>query len=107
RRFHGMLERGLMEEVEVLYRRGGLGPELPSIRTVGYRQGWAYLTNSVSYSEMVETAIAATRQLAKRQLTWLRSYPDVQSLEAGTTAPVSACLDYLRAAAGIVPEQRL
>ena len=107
KRFHAMLEQGLMQEVEVLYRRGDLGPELPAIRTVGYRQAWEYLTNKVSYTEMVEMAIAATRQLAKRQLTWLRGYPGVQSLETGTTAPVSVCLDYLRTAAGIVPEQRI
>ena len=107
KRFHAMLEQGLMQEVEVLYRRGDLGPELPAIRTVGYRQAWEYLTNKVSYTEMVETAIAATRQLAKRQLTWLRSYPGVQSLETGATAPVLACLDYLQAAADVVPEQRI
>lgn len=106
-RFHAMLEQGLMKEVEALYRRGDLGPELPSVRTVGYRQAWSYLTNKVNYSEMVETAVTATRQLAKRQLTWLRGYPGVQSLETGTAAPVSACLDYLRAVAGIVPEQRI
>ena len=107
RRFHAMLEQGLMKEVEALYRRGDLGSELPSIRTVGYRQAWEYLTNRVNYSEMVETAIAATRQLAKRQLTWLRGYPGVQSFETGTTAPVSGCLEYLAATAGIIPEQRL
>ncbi len=106
-RFHAMLEQGLMQEVEALYRRGDLDPTLPSVRTVGYRQAWQYLTNKVSYTEMVEMAIAATRQLAKRQLTWLRGYPGVQALETGTAAPVSACLDYLRTAAGIVPEQRI
>ena len=107
RRFHAMLEQGLMKEVEALYRRGDLGPELPSIRTVGYRQAWEYLTNKINYHQMTEAAIAATRQLAKRQLTWLRSYPGVQSFETGTTAPVSACLEYLAVTAGIAPEQRL
>lgn len=107
RRFHAMLEQGLMKEVEALYRRGNLGLELPSIRTVGYRQAWEYLTDKVNYYQMTEAAIAATRQLAKRQLTWLRSYPGVRSFETGTTAPVSGCLEYLAATAGIVPEQRL
>ena len=107
KRFHAMLEQGLIQEVEALYRRGDLDPALPSVRTVGYRQAWEYLTNKVSYTEMVETAIAATRQLAKLQLTWLRSYPGVQSLETGATAPVLACLDYLQAAADVVPEQRI
>lgn len=107
KRFHAMLEQGLIQEVETLYRRGDLDPTLPSVRTVGYRQIWEYLTKKVNYTEMVETAVAATRQLAKRQLTWLRGYPGVQSLETGATAPVSACLDYLWTAAGIAPEQRI
>ncbi len=106
-RFHNMLEQGLMKEVEALYRRGDLGPELPSIRTVGYRQAWEYLTDKINYYQMTETAIVATRQLAKRQLTWLRGYPGVQPLESDATAPVSACLQYLTTAIGVVPEQRI
>lgn len=106
-RFHAMLERGLVQETEALYRRGDLGPELPSIRTVGYRQIWDYLTESVNYTQMTESAIAATRQLAKRQLTWLRGYPDVKTFESGANVPVSACLDYLRTVAGSNPEQRI
>lgn len=107
KRFHAMLEQGLVQEVERLYRRGDLNPALPSVRTVGYRQIWEYLSNKINYTEMVDAAMAATRQLAKRQLTWLRSYPGVQSLETGTPAPVLGCLDYLRTAAGIDPEQRI
>lgn len=72
-RFRLMLEQGLIEEVEALYRRGDLRPELPSIRCVGYRQVWQYLAGELSYEEMVEKGITATRQLAKRQFTWLRS----------------------------------
>lgn len=72
-RFRLMLEQGLIEEVEALYQRGDLGPELPSIRCVGYRQVWQYLTGELSRDEMVEKGITATRQLAKRQFTWLRS----------------------------------
>ncbi len=106
-RFRNMLEQGLVEEVEALYRRGDLSPVLPSIRTVGYRQAWDYLTNKINYSQMSEAAIAATRQLAKRQLTWLRSYPGVRAFEGGEQAPVVACLEYLAQTAGVAPEQRL
>lgn len=73
RRFRLMLEQGLVDEVEALYRRGDLGPELPSIRCVGYRQVWQYLDGELSYDEMSYRGIVATRQLAKRQFTWLRS----------------------------------
>ena len=72
-RFALMLETGLLEEVEALYRRGDLHPELPSIRCVGYRQVWQYLAGELSYAEMSEKGVVATRQLAKRQFTWLRS----------------------------------
>lgn len=72
RRFHQMLEEGLIEEIESLYRRDDLHRELPSMRCVGYRQGWEYLAGEVTYSQMIERAILATGQLAKRQLTWLR-----------------------------------
>ncbi len=76
RRFHGMLEQGLVAEVEGLYRRGDLGPDKPAIRCVGYRQVWHYLAGEVDYAAMVEQGISATRQLAKRQFTWLRSEQD-------------------------------
>ncbi len=87
-RFAHMLERGLIEEVQVLYRRGDLDEKLPAIRTVGYRQVWSYLTNRVNYNEMVEQAVAATRQLAKRQLTWLRRYPGVTRINCSSGLPV-------------------
>ena len=77
RRFRQMLEAGLVEEVEGLYRRGDLHPGLPSIRAVGYRQVWQYLAGELDREEMVERGIIATRQLAKRQFTWLRSETDV------------------------------
>jgi tRNA dimethylallyltransferase len=72
-RYHAMIEAGFMAEVEALFRRGDLGPDLPSMRTVGYRQAWLYLSGKINYYEMVQKAIEATRQFAKRQLTWLRS----------------------------------
>ena len=72
-RFALMLEQGLVDEVEALYRRGDLHPELPSIRCVGYRQVWQYLAGELSREMMSEKGVVATRQLAKRQFTWLRS----------------------------------
>lgn len=71
-RFVAMLAQGLIEEVEALYRRGDLSEVMPSIRCVGYRQVWAYLKGEYDKATMIEKAIAATRQLAKRQFTWLR-----------------------------------
>ncbi len=85
-RFLQMLEQGFEQEVRRLCERGDLHPELPSMRCVGYRQMWDYLEGNLSRREMVERAVIATRQLAKRQLTWLRKYPnrgcfDCESLE--------------------------
>lgn len=95
RRFHAMLEQGFVAEVEHLYRRGGLTPALPSIRTVGYRQIWDYLTEKVNYNEMMVQALAATRQFAKRQITWLRRYPEIQAFDRGESLPVKECLEFL------------
>jgi tRNA dimethylallyltransferase len=80
-RFRLMLTQGFEQEVRALYERGDLHPDLPSIRCVGYRQMWDYLEGVVGYDEMVERGIAATRQLAKRQLTWLRGWPDLHWLD--------------------------
>lgn len=85
-RFQQMLEQGFEEEVRVLYERADLHPELPSIRCVGYRQMWDYLAGDVSYDEMIARGLAATRQLAKRQLTWLRSWPEVRWLDSNNKA---------------------
>jgi tRNA dimethylallyltransferase len=71
-RFKAMLEAGFVEEVRSLYERGDLSAEHPSMRAVGYRQLWRYLAGLSALNEATEQAIAATRQLAKRQLTWLR-----------------------------------
>ena len=78
KRFEVMLELGFLEEVERLYRRGDLNTELPAIRAVGYRQVWDYFAGKLNYAEMCERAIIATRQLAKRQLTWLRSWKNAE-----------------------------
>jgi tRNA dimethylallyltransferase len=72
RRFDTMLASGLVEEVERLYQRDDLNPELPAIRAVGYRQIWAMLNGKYSFNTMREKAVIATAQLAKRQMTWLR-----------------------------------
>ncbi len=81
-RFDNMLQQGFIAEVESLFNRGDLQADLPSIRAVGYRQAWAYLSGEINKDEMREQALAATRQLAKRQITWLRSWDDVQFFDA-------------------------
>jgi len=77
KRFEQMLKKGFIEEVERLFKRGDLHSDLPSMCTCGYRQVWQYLIRKLTYDEMRERAIIATRQLAKRQLTWLRNWPDL------------------------------
>ena len=79
-RFEHMLEQGLVKEVESLYARDDLNIDLPSMRSVGYRQIWEYLSGEKDYNTMKERAIVSTRQLAKRQLTWLRSEKDTITL---------------------------
>jgi len=74
-RFHQMLEQGFEQEVKQLMSRGDLNLEMPSMRSVGYRQMWLYLQGELDHEEMIFRAVAATRQLAKRQLTWLRGWP--------------------------------
>lgn len=75
-RFDAMLASGLLEEVRGLHARADLHPGLPSVRCVGYRQMWAHLDGEISLEEAREQGIAATRQLAKRQITWLRAQPE-------------------------------
>lgn len=76
-RFAAMLELGLVEELRSLQKKYSLQPGLPSMRCVGYRQAWQYLAGEINESELLSQGIAATRQLAKRQLTWLRGMPDI------------------------------
>ena len=75
-RFKLMIELGLIDEVSALYQRGDLNEKMPSIRAVGYRQTWSYLQGEYDLDTMIEKAIIATRQLAKRQFTWLRREQD-------------------------------
>lgn len=81
-RFHEMLTQGFYDEVKALYNRGDLNPNMPSMRAVGYRQMWDCLDGKISYAEMEERGIIATRQLAKRQITWLRSWKDLHWLDS-------------------------
>jgi tRNA dimethylallyltransferase len=80
-RFHAMLAQGFLDEVKTLMARGDLNPEMTSMRCVGYRQAWEHLAGEIDYATFVEKGIAATRQLAKRQLTWLRGMSDVRKYE--------------------------
>lgn len=90
-RFLGMMEAGFLDEVRALRARGDLTPDLPSLRAVGYRQLWAHLTGQCGLADAVAAGQRATRNLAKRQLTWVRSEPawhPVQSLENEELAPI-------------------
>src|SRR5690606_25430704 len=82
RRFDAMVEAGLIGEVESLMARGDLAADMPAMRAVGYRQIWAYLERRYDWPVARQKAIAATRQLAKRQMTWLRSEPGVETFDA-------------------------
>ena len=95
RRFHAMLAAGFVDEVERLRRRGDLHPGLPSMRSVGYRQVWSYLEGQIGHGEMVERGIAATRQLAKRQITWLRGWPGVNWVDSLGSNPLDEVLKNL------------
>ncbi|AQM20466.1 tRNA (adenosine(37)-N6)-dimethylallyltransferase MiaA [Vibrio anguillarum] len=81
-RFEKMIEAGFEEEMKALYARNDLHPDLPSIRCVGYRQMWDYLDGNCTLEEAVYRGICATRQLAKRQITWLRSWDDLTWLDS-------------------------
>lgn len=81
KRFKIMLDQGFKNEVLALYQREDLHLDLPSIRCVGYRQMWEHLAGEYDHDEMLFKGVAATRQLAKRQLTWLRGWPNVTWLE--------------------------
>ena len=105
-RFDAMLDRadgGLLAEVRRLRERGDLHPGLPSMRCVGYRQAWEYLDGQIDRATLRDKGIAATRQLAKRQLTWLRSMPDrvvIDCLAPGVAARIMAEIEVLERAVG-------
>ena len=85
-RFDAMLGLGLVDEVQGLRQRYRLSAVMPSMRAVGYRQVWEYLEGRYDKAALREKGVAATRQLAKRQLTWLRSFPGLQRVETGEAA---------------------
>ncbi len=99
-RFDAMLAEdddngGLIGEVEMLRRRGDLHPGLPSMRCVGYRQAWDYLDGRIDFAALRETGIIATRQLAKRQMTWLRSMPERIVIDCLDADPAARMLAHL------------
>ncbi|MGV6397424.1 tRNA (adenosine(37)-N6)-dimethylallyltransferase MiaA [Pseudomonas caspiana] len=94
-RFSNMLDQGFLDEVLALRSRGDLHPGLPSIRAVGYRQVWDHLDDKLTYAEMQERGIIATRQLAKRQFTWLRSWEDLNWLDSLACDNLPRALKYL------------
>lgn len=81
-RFEQMMAAGFEAEAKALFERGDLHTDLPSVRCVGYRQMWSYLEGEIDYDEMVYRGICATRQLAKRQMTWLRGWESVHWLDS-------------------------
>jgi tRNA dimethylallyltransferase len=96
-RFQAMLAQGFIDEVAALKARGDLDDSMPSIRCVGYRQIWSYLNGDYDYSTMQEKAVAATRQLAKRQFTWLRKEQGAFRLLSEAPDLLDAALAYCRA----------
>ena len=97
RRFDAMLAAGFLDEVKALRARGDLHPDLPSMRCVGYRQAWEALDGAFPMSELRERGIAATRQLAKRQITWLRSMPERQVVACDAADAVRQVFDTVAA----------
>ena len=95
-RFEAMLEAGLIDELRRLREEYGLEPDMPSMRCVGYRQAWDFLDNRISRAELLEQGIAATRQLAKRQLTWLRGMDNVTEFDCLDPELGERVLQYLR-----------
>ena len=105
-RFESMLVHGLLDEVKALRARGDLSPDLPSMRCVGYRQAWAWLDtqeaggnqDAAAWARLRDQGVFATRQLAKRQLTWLRSMPARHVVACDAPGAVDLLLQRVRAA---------
>jgi tRNA dimethylallyltransferase len=87
---------GFVDEVRTLYDREELHEGLPSIKSVGYRQIWRHLSDEITYKQMVEQSLAATRQLAKRQLTWLRRWENLKALGNTSTKSIDYILNYVQ-----------
>jgi tRNA dimethylallyltransferase len=97
-RFDAMLERGLVEEVRALRKRYALRPGLPSMRCVGYRQAWQHLEREIDRDELRDRGVFATRQLAKRQLTWLRATQGLEIFDCLDRALVEKSADFVSSA---------
>jgi tRNA dimethylallyltransferase len=95
KRFDAMLAAGLVEELRGLRKRYRLSADMPSMRAVGYRQVWEFLEGKCDAAAMRARALAATRQLAKRQLTWLRSFPELIRLDASRLEDATVAVDLL------------
>lgn len=95
KRFEIMLEMGFIAEVEALYKRGDLNAQMPSMRSVGYRQVWSMLEGEWDYQTMIDKGIVATRQLAKRQLTWLRGWESLHWLDGQSPDLLTSTLKLL------------
>jgi tRNA dimethylallyltransferase len=98
-RLRAMLDAGFIDELRALRARGDLHPELPSMRCVGYRQGWEYLEGACDAGQFEARAVAATRQLAKRQLTWLRAMPQRRVVDCCAAEAAARAVDLLIEAA--------
>ena len=94
-RFNEMMEQGFLAEVEGLYQRGDLNGEMPSMRCVGYRQLWQYLDGKDPLEDAIFKGVVATRQLAKRQLTWLRGWEDLRIFDSLSQDLVPEALNYI------------
>lgn len=95
-RFEQMVDAGLVDELRALRDEYALEPDMPSMRCVGYRQAWDFLGDRISRAELLEQGIAATRQLAKRQLTWLRSMDNLTEFDCLTENVGDLVLEYIR-----------
>jgi len=95
RRFEAMLAAGLVQELEYLRGKYALTPELPAMRCVGYRQAWEHLDGAYDLATLRDRGIYATRQLAKRQLTWLRAMPEPKIFDCVAPDPGAGVVDYL------------
>lgn len=98
-RFDLMLENGLINEVVMLREKFNLNADLPSIRCVGYRQAWQYLDGLFDYKQMRERSIIASRQLAKRQITWLRNWENITEIESGNEKNLALVIEKVSASA--------
>ncbi|GAA5170351.1 tRNA (adenosine(37)-N6)-dimethylallyltransferase MiaA [Modicisalibacter zincidurans] len=95
RRFDTMLEQGFLDEVVALRERD-LSPDLPALKSVGYRQAWAYLDGQYDRATLRDKGVIATRQLAKRQLTWLRAWPALRWIDSCAPSPLGEALKIVR-----------